>query len=45
MGRESLYQAFAPGSKPRFDTVLKVIHALGIDFHAQPGHAANHSPV
>ncbi|WP_223523235.1 addiction module antidote protein [Pseudomonas sp. BF-RE-24] len=45
MGRESLYKAFAPGSKPRFDTVLKVIHALGIDLHAQPGHAANHSPA
>ncbi|MBD9466583.1 addiction module antidote protein [Pseudomonas sp. Pdm06] len=45
MGRERLYKAFAPGSKPRFDTVLKVIHALGIDLHAQPGHAANHSPV
>ncbi|KAF0863506.1 MULTISPECIES: addiction module antidote protein [Pseudomonas] len=38
MGRESLYKAFAPGSKPRFDTVLKVIHALGIDLQAQPGH-------
>lgn len=45
MGRESLHKAFAPGSKPRFDTVLKVIHALGIDLHAQPGHAVNHSPV
>ena len=45
MGRESLYKVFAPGSKPRFDTVLKVIHALGIDLHAQPRHAANHSPA
>ncbi|MGC5700172.1 putative addiction module antidote protein [Pseudomonas sp. NFXW11] len=36
MGRESLYKAFAPGAKPRFDTVLKVIHALGIDLQALP---------
>ena len=43
MGRESLSKAFAPGAKPRFDTVLKVIHALGIDLRAQPGHSTNHS--
>jgi probable addiction module antidote protein len=36
MGRESLYKAFAPGAKPRFDTVMKVMHALGIELHAQP---------
>ncbi|UZE22043.1 putative addiction module antidote protein [Pseudomonas sp. B21-056] len=36
MGRESLYKAFAPGAKPRFDTVLKVVHALGIDLCARP---------
>ncbi|MDB5982238.1 MAG: addiction module antitoxin [Pseudomonas sp.] len=41
MGRESLYKAFAPGAKPRFDTVLRVMHALGIDLHAQPGHVVN----
>lgn len=34
MGRESLYKAFAPGAKPRFETVLKVLHALGIELHA-----------
>jgi probable addiction module antidote protein len=28
LGRESLYKIFAPGAKPRFDTVLKVIRAL-----------------
>jgi len=43
MGRESLYKAFAPGAKPRFDTVLKVVHALGIDLYAQPSHTAGHS--
>jgi len=42
MGRESLYKAFAPGAKPRFETVLKVLHSLGIDLQAQPGHVANH---
>lgn len=31
VGRESLYKAFAPGAKPRFETVLKVLHSLGID--------------
>jgi probable addiction module antidote protein len=35
LGRESLYKAFAPGSKPRFDTVMKVLKALGVKLHAQ----------
>ncbi|WP_085586734.1 MULTISPECIES: addiction module antidote protein [unclassified Pseudomonas] len=43
MGRESLHRAFAPGAKPRFDTVLRVIHALGIDLCAQPGHVIDHT--
>ena len=30
LGRESLYKAFAPGAKPRYDTVLKVLHSLGL---------------
>ncbi|MFK7701709.1 addiction module antidote protein [Pseudomonas caspiana] len=30
MGRESLYKALAPGAKPRYDTVLKVLSALGV---------------
>lgn len=34
LGRESLYKAFAPGAKPRYDTVLKVLRALGIQLHA-----------
>ncbi|MFK3683176.1 addiction module antidote protein [Pseudomonas sp. NPDC088890] len=36
LGRESLYKTFGPGAKPRFDTALKVIRALGIDLLAQP---------
>lgn len=31
LGRESLYKALAPGAKPRYDTLLKVIHALGVN--------------
>jgi probable addiction module antidote protein len=30
LGRESLYKAMAPGAKPRYDTVLKVLHSLGV---------------
>ncbi|SPO68584.1 addiction module antidote protein [Pseudomonas sp. JV241A] len=40
LGRESLYKALTPGAKPRFDTVLKVIRALGIDLLAHP-HASS----
>ena len=29
-GRESLYKAIAPGAKPRYDTVLKVLQSLGV---------------
>lgn len=34
LGRESLYKALAPGAKPRFETVYKVIRALGLHLHA-----------
>ncbi len=34
LGRESLYKALGPGAKPRYDTVLKVLKALGIQLHA-----------
>ena len=36
LGRESLYKALAPGAKPRFETVMKVARALGVEFTAQP---------
>lgn len=36
LGRESLYKALTPGTKPRFDTVMKVARALGVRFTAQP---------
>ena len=37
--RESLYKALAPGAKPRYDTILKVVKALGVTLHASPTHA------
>jgi probable addiction module antidote protein len=36
LGRERLYKAFAPGAKPRFDTVMKVLQALGLKLNAEP---------
>lgn len=35
LGRESLYTALAPGAKPRFDTVLKLVRAQGVRLTAQ----------
>lgn len=35
-GRESLYKSLRPGSKPRFETILKVLQALGIQLTATP---------
>ncbi|MES3001264.1 MAG: addiction module antidote protein [Pseudomonadota bacterium] len=31
LGRESLYKALKPGSLPRYDTVMKVLGALGVE--------------
>jgi len=39
LGRESLYKALTPGAKPRYDTILKIMHALGVKFTASPVHA------
>lgn len=36
LGRESLYKALAPGAKPRFDTVMRVVQALGVKLLAAP---------
>ncbi|PIX96826.1 MAG: putative addiction module antidote protein [Hydrogenophilales bacterium CG_4_10_14_3_um_filter_63_21] len=35
LGRESLYKALAPGAKPRYETVMKVVRALGVKLHAE----------
>lgn len=34
LGRESLYKALTPGAKPRFDTIMRVIKALGVRLQA-----------
>ena len=36
LGRESLYTALTPGAKPRYDTVLKLLNALGVRLSATP---------
>ena len=33
LGRESLYKAFSPGAKPRYETVQKVLSGLGVKVH------------
>jgi probable addiction module antidote protein len=30
LGRESLYKALAPGAKPRYETMRKLVDALGV---------------
>ena len=39
LGRESLYKALAPGAKPRYDTIIKLVRALGVELHTTPSHA------
>lgn len=39
LGRESLYKALTPGAKPRYDKVLKLLHALGVKITATPVHS------
>lgn len=36
LGRESLYKALAPGAKPRYDTILRVLHGLGVKVTITP---------
>jgi len=36
LSRESLYKALSGDRTPGFDTILKVIHALGLELHAAP---------
>jgi probable addiction module antidote protein len=35
LGRESLYKALAPGAKPRYETILRVMQGLGITLLAR----------
>jgi probable addiction module antidote protein len=39
LGRESLYKALTPGAKPRYDTMLKLLHALGVKISVSPVHS------
>jgi len=34
LGRESLYKTFSAGSKPRFETVMKVMNTFGVKLQA-----------
>lgn len=36
LGRESLYKALSPGAKPRYETIVKVLHGLGVRLTVQP---------
>lgn len=38
LGRESLYKALAPGAKPRYDTISRIVRALGVNLHANFAH-------
>ena len=40
LARESLYKALRPGSKPRFETVNRILHALNISITATTVHSA-----
>ena len=39
LSRESLYKALSGERSPEFDTILKVVDALGLKLHAEPARA------
>lgn len=41
LGRESLYKALTPGAKPRYDTMLRLLQAMGVKLTASPDAAGN----
>mgnify|MGYP002685876653 CR=1 FL=1 len=41
LGRESLYKALSANGNPEFATILKVVRALGLQFHVQATGAGN----
>ncbi|WP_028223211.1 addiction module antidote protein [Paraburkholderia oxyphila] len=41
LGRESLYKTLKPGASPKFETVAKIMHALGIKLTAAPEKKTN----
>ena len=36
LGRESLYKTLKPETKPRFDTMLQILHAAGLRLKVEP---------
>ena len=43
VSRESLYKALSGERTPGFDTILKVMAALGLKLHAEAVHIPNHA--
>src|SRR3990172_9606495 len=39
LARQSLYKSLSGARRPGFDTILKVMAALGLKLHAEPSHA------
>lgn len=39
LGRESLYKTLRPGAKPRFETVVRLLDALGVKLGAVVPHS------
>src|SRR3954463_11830070 len=39
LSRESLYKALSGDRSPSFETILKVVHALGLRLYAEPSRA------
>lgn len=39
LGRESLYKTLKPGAQPRFDTVRRLLGALGVRLDVAPPHS------
>lgn len=36
LGRESIYKALAPGAKPRYETIMRLVRALGVRMTVSP---------
>ncbi len=43
VGRESLYKTLAPGSKPRYETIRKLLDTLGVKLMVVPAQASTPS--
>lgn len=39
LGRESLYKTLSPEGNPELATLLKIVHALGLQLHATVAHS------